>query len=883
MGVGVSILDDATIVSIALDLPIYEATEKTFVQINGKNDGVLKAAEKLQRQGYNVVVLNSNMKPILVLEAKDATNDAQPETTQPEVTAESVTDEEIEKSNVTPVEIDWKAFEDAFAKASNWASMDPERSARVYVGGYKQYYDQYVQQVPTQYLNAFNWFVKRYVSDLISKRSRTASAAVTGPGGISAKKADALNRAGDRFMTASVEFPHALLKYINKIRLREKRNAFINSSIDDRYAQRISELKKEVKGLMSLKDTYEHIANGGEIPEEVLRRYAWMSRAYGTSNLRESILKSLNYNLNLQKATFKDKLTREVSKGNVEVIDAIIDYLKPKGLFINRAEIWQFPSFVRTRRESVERETQRVADAAENENAPYRVEYDTQEDRVKIYFNGIPSEKIRTWLKSNGFRWSPKNKAWQRQITENARYYVRKFEELIKDGTLGKPTIKLEFENNGELMSLFDTDGINGMTVNDKPAAVFNCPESDLDCQGYAPTYERLSDYSSLIDAADGAKTLKGYGFDKTTLDELVNACRYYKQVERLAAHLKADTPLQSAFNIWHWVHTNVHYNYDTAGEEEIRTPARVWMDRERGVDCDCLAVFTACLLLNMGYRPKFEIVAFNDSPTFSHIYVNLDGNAIDRVLPVFLARPSGITSTMIMDIPVYELSGLDGCNMRGLGNVYSSILSRVEDGTATANDLNDMRKTEVLVTLSGIDDDAYKLASLLMKHCITIGDDGVWYFDNAKVAALAQKVDAELALLKQQNATPEAVKLWFAQVIDQLDGVSVDAESNSNDDTIVVIINPKDCPCRVCGRMVAAELDTLTPMSQTSATTSQDGSSSNAAAASSPLFALTETPPQNAEEQESDGSGFWYFIAGCAGLLSISALTQKKKKNKRR
>lgn len=36
-----------------------------------------------------------------------------------------------------------------------------------------------------------------------------------------------------------------------------------------------------------------------------------------------------------------------------------------------------------------------------------------EENRIMIYFPGVPEEKIRTRLKSEGFRWSPKNGAWQ--------------------------------------------------------------------------------------------------------------------------------------------------------------------------------------------------------------------------------------------------------------------------------------------------------------------------------------------------------------------------------------------------------------------------------------------------------------------------------------
>lgn len=38
----------------------------------------------------------------------------------------------------------------------------------------------------------------------------------------------------------------------------------------------------------------------------------------------------------------------------------------------------------------------------------------------------IPDADTRDALKSNGFRWSPRNKAWQRQLTQNAEYAARR-------------------------------------------------------------------------------------------------------------------------------------------------------------------------------------------------------------------------------------------------------------------------------------------------------------------------------------------------------------------------------------------------------------------------------------------------------------------------
>lgn len=365
----------------------------------------------------------------------------------------------------------------------------------------------------------------------------------------------------------------------------------------------------------------------------------------------------------------------------------------------------------------------------------------------------------------------------------------------IKENNLGKPTIKFEFENNEQLKDFlkenkenlidstvedaevvedepnFKRKSLRGGFQDGKPADVFNCSESELVCKGFKPTYKRLSDYSGLIDAADGQNKFCGYGFDKTTLNTLLECCKYYPQVVRLAEHLKADTELQSAFNVWHWLHTNIAYNYDAEGKEEIRTPARVWADRFFGVDCDCLAVFTACLFICMGYKPAFEIVGFGNTNQYSHIFVNLNGAAVDRVLPVFLQRPPLITKTMIMQIPVYKLSGVDGLNGCELGAVaklqglYSSTLSKIYTHTATPEEQLNFRKLKVLLSLQGVDPNGYRLATMIMPHVAAIDEHGAYYFENPEIATAAAQYDNELHNLELQNASPEQLNGFFKKV----------------------------------------------------------------------------------------------------------------------
>lgn len=49
-----------------------------------------------------------------------------------------------------------------------------------------------------------------------------------------------------------------------------------------------------------------------------------------------------------------------------------------------------------------------------------------EEDRLQLIFGGKPNESVRGVLKSNGFKWSPRFGAWQRQLTPNAELALKR-------------------------------------------------------------------------------------------------------------------------------------------------------------------------------------------------------------------------------------------------------------------------------------------------------------------------------------------------------------------------------------------------------------------------------------------------------------------------
>lgn len=74
----------------------------------------------------------------------------------------------------------------------------------------------------------------------------------------------------------------------------------------------------------------------------------------------------------------------------------------------------------------------------ETENQFFKIVENTEAMRLQLFFDGKPEPEVREVLKSNGFRWAPSQSAWQRQLTDNARYslklVIKKLEEMQEAG-----------------------------------------------------------------------------------------------------------------------------------------------------------------------------------------------------------------------------------------------------------------------------------------------------------------------------------------------------------------------------------------------------------------------------------------------------------------
>ena len=69
----------------------------------------------------------------------------------------------------------------------------------------------------------------------------------------------------------------------------------------------------------------------------------------------------------------------------------------------------------------------------ESENKYFRTVENTEIMRLQLFFDGKPEPEVRDVLKKNGFRWSPKNSCWQRQLTDNARYALDRIKKELEE------------------------------------------------------------------------------------------------------------------------------------------------------------------------------------------------------------------------------------------------------------------------------------------------------------------------------------------------------------------------------------------------------------------------------------------------------------------
>lgn len=177
-------------------------------------------------------------------------------------------------------------------------------------------------------------------------------------------------------------------------------------------------------------------------------------------------------------------------------------------------------------------------------------------------------------------------------------------------------------------------------------------------------------------------------GTVEQTVQEMVKLVnKYYLQTSKLAQLLKGRATEESTKNIWNFIYSHIQYNEDKPGVEQLRTPCRTWADRKNpGVDCDCMSIFAASLLKNMGIPYQFRIVKYSGKE-FQHVYVIVPTNSlsgryivIDGVLDRYnyeLDYKQQKTFNGMNGIPIQVLNGISGTDDNCEAKLHQFILQQ--------------------------------------------------------------------------------------------------------------------------------------------------------------------------------------------------------------
>ena len=136
------------------------------------------------------------------------------------------------------------------------------------------------------------------------------------------------------------------------------------------------------------------------------------------------------YNRALFVGSIYNKVATYASHGEVEIVQRAVDFITEfnskvkKPVVTARNRFFQLPEIAARMREKLHARKNEGNKEAAFEGG--KVVWNHEADRLQILFDNIPDDAMRGSLKSSGFRWSPKYKAWQRQLTLNAVHAARR-------------------------------------------------------------------------------------------------------------------------------------------------------------------------------------------------------------------------------------------------------------------------------------------------------------------------------------------------------------------------------------------------------------------------------------------------------------------------
>lgn len=209
------------------------------------------------------------------------------------------------------------------------------------------------------------------------------------------------------------------------VKKKEKQNA-----AQDRHYQLYDEIQKIPNKIKTLVNGTNIIKSSDADAIERLRNKLARAEALQTEMKAVNAYYRKNKTLKGYK-DYTDERAAELDKAIKESFDGVP--FPPYVLTNNNAKIRN----TKARIKQLERLKESAETATEQSKDEYKTDlFEVIENaeimRLQLRFDGKPDADTRTVLKQNGFRWSPSNGVWQRQLTDNAKFALKRVIKELK-------------------------------------------------------------------------------------------------------------------------------------------------------------------------------------------------------------------------------------------------------------------------------------------------------------------------------------------------------------------------------------------------------------------------------------------------------------------
>lgn len=269
--------------------------------------------------------------------------------------------------------------------AHNWTSFSPERRGEQMITDYgneliSDLAELSAQNISEESVLDYETRYKKFFSSYLGAKSNTFSAMITGPARFNNRKHEKANRSEQRHYEIFREWRERAKKAI--VRKAQPAKTF-NSEIE-RY-------KAELEGM---KRNHELMKEGNKRIKQALKDMV---------NIDQYLTETFGIKPHMLEWTYKFGFGLANNNANMKRVEERIRILEAK-----------------------EQRATTVGQESLQFNGGVII-YNHEADRIQIKHDTKPQPEIISLLKSNGFKWSPSQSVWQRQLTENARLALKHY------------------------------------------------------------------------------------------------------------------------------------------------------------------------------------------------------------------------------------------------------------------------------------------------------------------------------------------------------------------------------------------------------------------------------------------------------------------------